>query len=343
MVKKIIAIDPGHRRSTPGKAVHPFYEWESNQRIAIALKKMLEASGFETFFTIDINSDWDKPVYSRGVAARRADLLVSIHDNAHKDEDVTGTETFVHLNSTASVPVAQAVQSSLVKSLGTKNRGVKKADFGVLRGAYQHTLAILVEGEFFTNPEARKWMMTSDFDNRYAQGVAQGICSYFGYAFKGASVKPVAKPQQPSTPIKNPEKADMVLVKVANLYTYNSKNWKDKGAIVQKGEAFTIAKTHMVDGSKMYELVSGLYITANPEFVEFLPGALEVVKPVEKPKEEVKVPKEIPEWKKEYDRQAKRSKELGFTDGTRPNEPMTREEGGVIAVRVYEAIEKLKK
>lgn len=68
-----------------------------------------------------------------------------------------------------------------------------------------------------------------------------------------------------------------------------------------------------------------------------------VPKPTEKPKEEAKVPKEIPAWKKEYDRQVKRSKDLGFTDGTRPNEPLTREEGGVIAVRVYEAAEKLQK
>lgn len=67
------------------------------------------------------------------------------------------------------------------------------------------------------------------------------------------------------------------------------------------------------------------------------------VAPVSKPKEEVPVPKETPAWKVEYDRQVKRAKELGFTDGTRPKEPLTREEGGVIAVRVYEAAEKLAK
>lgn len=331
--KKIIAIDPGHRRSTPGKAVHPYYEWESNQRIALILKKILEASGFVTFFTIDINSDWDKPIYSRGVAARQADLLVSLHNNAHGDPDVTGTETFVHSNSTASVPVAQAIQSAMVKSLGTKNRGVKKADFGVLRGAYQYTLAVLLEGEFFTNARARKWMMTKDFELRYAAGAAKGICDYFNYKFVGAVFEHA---KQPSAPIKNPDRADMVKVITANLYTYNSKNWYDKGVTVEKDESFTIAATHIVAGSKMYELVSGLYITANPKFVEFLPGAMVA----EKPKEVITVPKETPAWKVEYDRQVQRAKELGFTDGTRTNEPLTREEGSVIAVRVYESLKK---
>lgn len=53
------------------------------------------------------------------------------------------------------------------------------------------------------------------------------------------------------------------------------------------------------------------------------------------------MPKEIPAWKVEYDRQVERAKELGFTDGTRPNVSLTREEGGVIGVRVYEAAENI--
>lgn len=64
-----------------------------------------------------------------------------------------------------------------------------------------------------------------------------------------------------------------------------------------------------------------------------------VVKPAAtKPKEEIKVEKPTPAWKKEYDRQSALAKELGFTDGTRPTENTSREESGVIAARVYEAI-----
>lgn len=282
MAKKKIIIDPGHRASTPGKAVHPFYEWYSNQQIAIILKKMLEDSGFDVSYSIPLSSTWDKPVYSRGYDSRDADLVVSIHSNAHGDQSVTGTETFVHSNSNASVAVAQAVQNGMVKALGTKNRGVKKANFGFLRGAYRHTLAILTEGEFFTNPAARRWMMTNDYNQKYAEGVARGICSYFGHSYKGATILQAAKPQTATVAIKNPDRADMVTVKVPNLFTYNSRNWQDKGATVQQGEAFTIAATHTVSGSKMYELVSGLYITANPDLVEYLPGAMQTVKEIPK-------------------------------------------------------------
>lgn len=61
-------------------------------------------------------------------------------------------------------------------------------------------------------------------------------------------------------------------------------------------------------------------------------------KPVLKPKEETKVEKPTPAWKKEYDRQSALAKKLGFTDGTRPAETTSREESGVIAARVYEAV-----
>lgn len=73
----------------------------------------------------------------------------------------------------------------------------------------------------------------------------------------------VKKPATASKP-----KAKMVIVKVSELYTYKSANWNDKGQIVKKGQAFTIKKELTVSGSKMYQLKSGLYITANSKYVE---------------------------------------------------------------------------
>ncbi|EMF46254.1 hypothetical protein B481_1981 [Planococcus halocryophilus Or1] len=60
--------------------------------------------------------------------------------------------------------------------------------------------------------------------------------------------------------------------------------------------------------------------------------------PVTKPKEGHKVDKPTPAWKVEYDRQSTLAKKLGFTDGTKPTENTSREESGVIAARVYEAV-----
>lgn len=270
-----VMIDPGHAEYTPGKRAANYYEYSSNRKVAKKLKKKLEAHGFIVAFSVDLDNPVDLSLAARAAAAVRwgADLFISIHSNAHSDPNVTGTETFVHSNSTASVSIATQIQKALVSSLGTKNRGTKKANFGVLRGTYQHMFAVLTEGEFFTNPKQRDWMLTDDYDNKYSDGAAEGTCEYYGVRFNAA-----AKPKpDTSKPIKNNSSNDMVVVEVGSLYTYNSKNWNDKGPIVNKDESFTVLATHTVSGAKMYELQSGLFITANEDYVTLLKGAEQVV------------------------------------------------------------------
>lgn len=70
---------------------------------------------------------------------------------------------------------------------------------------------------------------------------------------------------------KNPHygaKPKLLEVTTATLYTYKTANWNDKGVTVKKGEVFTVVKELTVKGSKMYQLKSGLYITANPSYVK---------------------------------------------------------------------------
>lgn len=56
---------------------------------------------------------------------------------------------------------------------------------------------------------------------------------------------------------------------VNNLKTYKSAKWNDYSeTIVSKGEVYTVVDTLTVDGSKMYKLKSGLYITGNSKYVK---------------------------------------------------------------------------
>ncbi|PAE14729.1 hypothetical protein CHH91_17750 [Virgibacillus sp. 7505] len=52
------------------------------------------------------------------------------------------------------------------------------------------------------------------------------------------------------------------------LWTYKSANWNDKRVKVKPGEAFTITRELRVNGSKMYQIKSGLYITASAKYVK---------------------------------------------------------------------------
>lgn len=73
--------------------------------------------------------------------------------------------------------------------------------------------------------------------------------------------KPVVKPVAPAEP-------KLLKVLASQLYTYKTANWNDKGVTVKAGDVFTVVDELTVSGSKMYKLKSGLYITANPKYVQ---------------------------------------------------------------------------
>jgi N-acetylmuramoyl-L-alanine amidase len=77
-----------------------------------------------------------------------------------------------------------------------------------------------------------------------------------------ASSKPAPAPQVSGS-------AGLVTVLVSSLFYYNKPDWNAKAGTVTKGEAFTVVGTLTVNGSKMYKLKSGNYITANPQYVKF--------------------------------------------------------------------------
>ncbi|UOE96084.1 N-acetylmuramoyl-L-alanine amidase [Alkalihalobacillus sp. LMS39] len=279
----LICIDPGHAKNTPGKrAGNPvFYEYEGNRRVARKLRTLLERAGFRVMYSCDLNNPNDLSLEGRARAARNAgaDLFISIHTNAVNDTSVRGTETFIHTNSKASEDVARAVQDCLVKAIGQRNRGVKRANFGVLRNTYQHMLSILTEADFFTNPTARQWMFQESFDYAYAQAVAQGVCDYYKVEYPSDVIE--SKPVQDKTPVPEPivtedVGAAIVRVKANELWVYNKPDWNARYFTVKKDEAFTVMKELMVNDHKMYQLKSGLFITANTKYVE-LDGRVEAV------------------------------------------------------------------
>jgi N-acetylmuramoyl-L-alanine amidase len=90
-------------------------------------------------------------------------------------------------------------------------------------------------------------------------------------------VDAVVNPPKPSPAVKEavtdaPER-QLLEVLVNSLHTYKTPNWNDKtGPIVNKGDVFTIQRSLTVAGAKMYQLKSGLYITASTSYVKVKKG-----------------------------------------------------------------------
>ena len=65
------------------------------------------------------------------------------------------------------------------------------------------------------------------------------------------------------------ESIGTVRIQATALWVYNRADWEARYQTVSRDEVFTVIKELSVNGSRMYQLRSGLFVTGNPEFVQF--------------------------------------------------------------------------
>lgn len=188
-----IAIDAGHGPDTPGKRSPDgsLREYLFNAPTAkyIADALLQDCEGVEVLLTH--SDDRDVPLKERTDRANAwgANLFISIHANAAGDgkwNSAQGIETFVHSSWPApAVALANAVQRGLILKTGRPDRGVKAADFHVLRET--RMTAILVECGFMTNKHECELLKSDSYLRKCAEAIVAGIVSTYGLKKKEVS------------------------------------------------------------------------------------------------------------------------------------------------------------
>ncbi|WP_050179924.1 N-acetylmuramoyl-L-alanine amidase family protein [Domibacillus robiginosus] len=170
-----IAIDAGHGPETPGKrSPNGMKEFEFNSETALFLREELPAA--DVFFVH--HHAYDRPLAERVRHANRAkaDLYVSIHANAFGTGWTSphGIETYIHTSRPArAMAVANAVQQKLTAATSLYDRGVKTADFYVLRQTAMS--AVLIEAGFMTNKVEASLLQTRAYRKTCAQAIAAAL------------------------------------------------------------------------------------------------------------------------------------------------------------------------
>lgn len=108
-----------------------------------------------------------------------ANIFVSIHLNSAANKSAFGVETFHHPKSSdMSKRIAEAVQKYLVRYTGDRDRGVKTADYFVLRNT--KAKSVLVEVGFISHDESANKLSSDEYQNKIAKAIADGIIELFG-------------------------------------------------------------------------------------------------------------------------------------------------------------------
>ncbi len=196
---KVIAIDPGHGGSDSG-AIGPGQTQEKAVTLAVALKlkELLDKAGAIVYMT---RMD-DRDVYAPNDSARdelnaramvgnqnNVDVFLDIHANAFQNPRVGGTGTYYYQKSLYDILLTQNLQRKVLNAGGLNDRGIVPANFYVLK----HTKmpSALIELAFISNPDEENLLNSPPYQQKLAQGLADGLESFFTQAARlggGASV-----------------------------------------------------------------------------------------------------------------------------------------------------------
>lgn len=185
---KKICLDPGHGGSDPG-AVGYVVEKDVNLDIVLRLRDLLSADtnnqagggSWQLYLTRDKDVYVSLEARVQYANSNNVDRFMSTHNNACNYCGGNGTETYLYTQgSQQSEDLASRVQKQVVAHIGTKDRGVKKADFYVLK--YTNMPAILLEAAFVDHQGDAALLANPAKRQEIARAQMHGLQQHFGLA-----------------------------------------------------------------------------------------------------------------------------------------------------------------
>ncbi len=170
-----VLVDPGHGGRDPGAiGVNGLYEKTVNLTLSRKLSALLTQSGAEVIMTrnSDIALNLDERVAIANTSG--AHLVVSIHNNAHPNANVSGTQVFYGVTA-GSFALGNEVHKQLL-GLGIANMGLRSQSFKILA---QTTIpAILTETLFLSNRGDAALLAQDSFLDQAAAAHFRGISQW---------------------------------------------------------------------------------------------------------------------------------------------------------------------
>lgn len=177
----ILLIDAGHGPDTPGKRSPDgvLREYTFNSAVANLTKHHLTAAGITVLFAHD--KIRDVPLTERTTYANRQQVaaFISIHANAYGNtwNTAQGIETYVYPTAgTQTQLLANLLHTSLLTASNRKDRGIKKANFAVLRETTMP--AVLLECGFMTNREEVQLLLNKNYQQQCANAITFGVLTW---------------------------------------------------------------------------------------------------------------------------------------------------------------------
>ena len=195
--KNVVFLDPGHGGRDPGAVYNGLREKDLNMSIYRKLRSELEKLGYTVLTSRDSDVYVDYVTErSEMVNKTDADVFISIHFNATgvPGANRSGVETYIYepdedikprINKVAhddptrlseSKRLADNIHNSVVSVAGANDRGVRGANYAVLRETVKP--AVLLELGYIDRPEYKK-ISDDNYQNKLVEGIVTGLRNFY--------------------------------------------------------------------------------------------------------------------------------------------------------------------
>lgn len=175
-----ICCDYGHGGNDPGAVYKGRCEKDDVLKIGKTIVAELRRHGVIVDETRTEDTTMSLKERSNFENKKKYDYFISFHRNASKPAKAEGVETFTYINQTEKAKsLAEKMQRALVDA-GFKDRGVKAANFHVLRET--KAPAVLIEIGFIDNSKDNK-LFDSNFE-KIVKALSKAILAEVGIEYK---------------------------------------------------------------------------------------------------------------------------------------------------------------
>ena len=178
----LIVVDAGHGGEDVGCVEGGISEKDVNLQIALLVKSALEEKGYRVMMPRTTDEYLEKEERVELANSYQADIYISIHQNTYEgaDKSVSGIETWYDGadDTRDSNRLARLIHQQTIESTKAEERELLEcADFCVTGKTLMP--ACLIETGFLSNPRERALLSTTEYQEKIAQGICNGIDLYF--------------------------------------------------------------------------------------------------------------------------------------------------------------------
>ncbi|SKA76325.1 SpoIID/LytB domain protein [Caloramator quimbayensis] len=171
-----IVIDPGHGGEDKGNEINGIFEKDVNLIIAENLKGMLEKIRADIVLTRDCDKEVSLIERVKIINSERPDFYISIHQNSFVMPGVNGVEIYCYLNDGEAYKLGEIICSNIGKDLDTVKRGVRFADFYLLRES--KVSGVLIECMYMSGDKDKLKYKDKNYLT-IADSIYKSICSFY--------------------------------------------------------------------------------------------------------------------------------------------------------------------